>query len=345
MPVTKDRMIVLAARPTGEPKEEDFRLEETDIRALGEGEALLRTIYLSLDPYMRGRMDAGPSYAPPVEVGQVMEGGTVSEVVESKTAELRPGDLVVGRAGWQEYCVGRADAFRRIDPDLAPISTALGVLGMPGMTAYTGLLNIGQPKPGETVVVSSAAGAVGSAVGQIAKIKGCRAVGIAGGEEKCNFVRNELGFEACVDHRAPGFPEELKAACPNGIDVYFENVGGPVFEAALPLMNPFGRVPVCGLIAHYNATGSPPGPNHVPPLMRAILVNRLTFRGFIVRDFPEQRPEFEREMSRWVREGKVKYREDVVEGLENAVDAFRRLFKGENFGKLLVRVTPEPGKN
>lgn len=341
MPATKNRRIVLAARPVGEPKDENFRLEETDIPELAEGEAFLRTIYLSLDPYQRGRMSAGPSYAPPVEIGQVMEGGAVSEVIESRAAELRPGDLVVGYTGWQEYSVADAKVLRKIDPALAPVSTALGVLGMPGLTAYTGLLNLGQPKPGETVVVSAAAGAVGSAVGQIAKIMGCRAVGVAGGKAKCDYVVNELGFNACVDHRAESFEAELKAACPKGIDVYFENVGGQVLQAVVPLMNPFGRVPVCGLIAHYNATGLPPGPDRVPLLMRAILVKRLAFRGFLVFDFRDQQPEFERKMAEWLREGSVKYREDIVDGLENAVSAFRRLFTGQNFGKLLVRVGPE----
>ena len=212
------------------------------------------------------------------------------------------------------------------------------------MTAYTGLLNIGQPKAGETVVVSSAAGAVGSAVGQIAKIVGCRAVGIAGGKAKCDFVVNDLGFDACVDYRSDQFKAELKAACPKGIDVYFENVGGHVLESVVPLMNPFGRVPVCGLIAYYNATSLPRGPDGVPMLMGAILIKRLTFRGFIVVDFLQQQPEFERDMAQWLREGRVKYREDVVEGLENAVAAFQGLFRGQNFGKLLVRVGPEPGK-
>jgi NADPH-dependent curcumin reductase CurA len=344
MLVAKNRRIVLAGRPAGEPKDENFRLEEVAIPATGEGDVLLRTIYLSLDPYMRGRMNAGPSYAAPVQIGQVMEGGTVSEVIESKAPEFRPGDLVVGHTGWQEYSVAQATALQKIDPNLAPMSTALGVLGMPGMTAYTGLLNIGQPKAGETVVVSSAAGAVGSAVGQIAKIRGCRAVGIAGGKEKCNFVTSELGFDACVDHRATGFAGELKAACPKGIDVYFENVGGQVLQAVVPLMNPFGRVPVCGLIAQYNATSLPPGPDRVPVVMGAILVKRLVFRGFIVTDFSAQRAEFATDMSLWVREGKVKYREDMIDGLENAVAAFKRLFTGQNFGKLLVRVAPEPAK-
>ena len=338
MPSTRNRRIVLAARPTGDPKEENFRLEETDIPTPAEGEVLLRTIYLSLDPYQRGRMNAGPSYAPPVEVGQVMEGGTVSEVVESKADGLRPGDVVVGHTGWQEYSVASGKAVRKIDPALAPVSTALGVLGMPGMTAYTGLVNIGQPKSGETVVVSSAAGAVGSAVGQIARILGCRAVGIAGGEAKCAYVVNELGFDACVDYHRDRFAEDLKVACPQGVDIYFDNVGGRVLEEVVPLMNLFGRVPVCGLISQYNATRLPHGPDRVPLLTIAILVKRLTFRGFIVFDFREQQPEFERQMSQWLREGKVKYREDVVDGLENAVAAFKGLFTGHNFGKLLVRV-------
>jgi NADPH-dependent curcumin reductase len=344
MAATKNRRIVLAARPAGEAKDENFRLEEAEIPAPAEGQALLRTIYLSLDPYQRGRMNAGPSYAPRVEVGQVMEGGTVSEVLESKAAGLHPGDLVLGYTGWQEYSVARGDSLQKVDPARAPISTALGVLGMPGLTAYTGLLNIGQPKAGETVAVSSAAGAVGSVVGQIAKIMGCRAVGIAGGKAKCDFVVSQLGFDACVDHRSSQFVPELKVACPKGVDVYFENVGGRVLESVLPLINPFGRVPVCGLIAQYNATSLPPGPDRVPTLMGAILVKRLTFRGFIVLDFAAQQPKFASDMAQWLREGKVKYREDVVEGLQNAAPAFKRLFTGENFGKLLVRVGPEPRK-
>ncbi len=345
MKATKNRRIVLAARPIGEPTDENFRLEESEIPAPAEGEALLRTVYLSLDPYMRGRMNAGPSYAPPVEVGHVMHGRTVSEVVESKAADLRHGDLVVGYTGWQEYSVAGAKDLRKIDRNLAPISTALGVLGMPGLTAYSGLLNVGQPKAGETVVVSAAAGAVGSAVGQIAKIKGCRAVGIAGGKQKCGFVVNELGFDACVDYRKGTFAEELKAVCPKGIDIYFENVGGQVFETVLPLMNLFGRVPVCGLISQYNATGLPSGPNRVPSLLWAILVKRLTLGGFIVFDFGGQQAEFEKEMAEWLRNGRVKYREDVVDGLHNAVAAFMGLFRGQNVGKLLVRVAPEPDKS
>lgn len=341
MQTAKNHRIVLAARPNGEPKDEDFRIEEVDIPSPGDGQVLLRTLYLSLDPYMRGRMNAGPSYAPPVAIGRVMEGGTVSEVIESKAPGLRPGDLVLSRSGWQEYAVEEGTRLQKTDSRLAPISTRLGVLGMPGLTAYTGLLNIGQPRAGETVVVAAAAGAVGSVVGQIAKIKGCRAVGIAGGKKKCDFVVSELRFDVCVDHHLDSFAEDLKAACPKGVDVYFENVGGRVFDAVVPLMNDFGRIPVCGLIAHYNATELPGGPDRLPRLMGSILTKRLTFRGFIVIDFADQKAAFERDMGEWLRDGKVKYREDVVDGLENAVAAFKGLFRGENFGKLLVRVSPE----
>jgi NADPH-dependent curcumin reductase len=338
MSSTTNRRIVLASRPNGEPVPENFRTEEAGIPSPGAGEVLLRTLFLSLDPYMRGRMNAGPSYAPPVEIGQVMEGATVSQVLDSKADPLRAGDIVLGYSGWQEYAVAPAKGVRKLDPGLGPVSAALGVLGMPGLTAYTGLLNIGQPKAGETVVVAAAAGAVGSVVGQIATIKGCRAVGVAGGKEKCDFARDELGFDACVDHRSPTFDEDLKAACPEGIDVYFENVGGAVLEGVIPLLNPFARVPVCGLIAHYNATGLPEGPNRVPMLMGAILTRRLTLRGFIVSDFASQQGDFIRDMSAWIRDGRVKYREDVVEGLGNAVSAFQGLLRGRNFGKLVVRV-------
>jgi len=337
----RNRRIVLAARPQGEPRDEDFRLEAVDLASPGHDQVLLRTIYLSLDPYMRGRMNAGPSYAPPVEVGQVMEGGTISAVVESRSPAFAPGDVVLGYTGWQEYAVASAESLRKLDPARVPVSTALGVLGMPGLTAYTGLLNIGRPQPGETVVVAAASGAVGSVVGQIAKIKGCQAVGVAGGKQKCDFVMQELGFDACVDHHRTAFPQDLKAACPNGVDVYFENVGGRVLNAVLPLMNPFGRVPVCGLIAQYNSTGLSAGIDRVPAFMGAILVKRLTFQGFIVSDFAAQKGDFEREMIQWLRADKVRYREDVIDGLENAVAAFQGLLKGRNFGKLLVRLAPD----
>jgi NADPH-dependent curcumin reductase len=336
-----NRGVVLASRPVGEPMRDDFRLETTPVPEPGDGEVLLRTLYLSLDPYMRGRMSAAKSYAKPVEIGEVMTGGTVSEVVRSRNERFAPGDIVFGMTGWQTHAVSDGAGLRKLDPALAPVSTALGVLGMPGMTAYTGLLNIGQPKPGETVVVAAAAGPVGSLVGQIAKMKGCRVVGVAGGAEKCRYLLDELGFDAALDHRAPALPERLQEACPKGIDVYFENVGGAVWDAVFPLLNDFARIPVCGLIAHYNATEPPPGPDRTPIIMRAVLTKRLTIRGFIVWDFASQTKDFLRDVGGWLRDGKIKYREDIVDGLENAPQAFIGLLKGKNFGKLVVRVAPE----
>lgn len=333
-----NRRIVLAARPKGEPQETDFRLEEAPAPQPAEGQVLLRILYLSLDPYMRGRMNEGPSYAPPVNIGEVMEGGTVAEVVESKSAQWKPGEFALSRSGWQEYAVANPESLRKLGPSGVPISTALGVLGMPGLTAYTGLLNIGQPKAGETVVISAASGAVGAVVGQIAKIKGAQAIGIAGTDAKCEYVVRELGFDACVNRRSSSFQQELKAACPRGIDVYFENVGGDVLKAVLPLMNNFARVPVCGLIAQYNLSALPDGPDFTPVLMGAILTKRLTFRGFIVTDFASQQGEFQRDMARWLAEGSIKYREDVVTGLENAPRALKGLLRGDNFGKLIVKV-------
>jgi NADPH-dependent curcumin reductase CurA len=331
------RRVLLAARPVGEPKDSDFRIEEMPVPTPGAGELLLRTLWLSLDPYMRGRMSDAPSYAKPVAIGQVMEGRTVAEVVASHRDGYAAGDVVLSPHGWQTHAVSDGKSLRKIDPALAPISTALGVLGMPGMTAYTGLLDIGQPKAGETVVVSAASGAVGSVVGQIAKLKGARAVGVAGGPDKCRYVTQELGFDACLDHRGD-LPARLKDACPNGIDVYFENVGGAVFEAVFPLLNNFARVPVCGQIATYNATEMPAGSLRTSQLTRAILTKRLTLRGFIVSDFAARQADFLRDASAWVREGKLKYREDVVEGIEQAPRALIGLLRGENFGKMLVRV-------
>jgi NADPH-dependent curcumin reductase CurA len=334
------RRVVLVSRPVGEPKPSNFRVEEYALPAPGEGQVLLRTIWLSLDPYMRGRMSDGPSYATPVPIGGVMEGGTVSEVVASNNPAFAKGDIVLSRAGWQTHALSDGKGLTKIDPKLAPISTAVGVLGMPGMTAYMGLLEIGKPQPGETVVVAAASGAVGSAVGQIAKIKAARAVGIAGGKEKCDYVKKELGFDDCLDHRDPDLAAKLKDACPKGIDVYFENVGGAVFEAVFPLLNTFARVPVCGLIAQYNDTEAKV-PKWASSMMRAVLTKRMTIRGFIVSDFAAHHADFLRDMSQWVREGKVKHREFVTEGLESAPGAFMGLLKGANFGKQLVRVGPD----
>lgn len=333
--------IVLAARPVGEPKTENFRLEEVPVPTPGAGQVLLRTIWLSLDPYMRGRMSDAPSYAAPVQIDQVMEGGTVSEVTASNHADFKVGDVVLGRAGWQTHFISDGKGLRKIDPKAAPTSTALGVLGMPGMTAYTGLLDIGKPQAGETVVVAAASGAVGSAVGQIAKIKGARAIGIAGGPEKCNYVKEVLGFDDCLDHRDPDMAAKLKAACPKGIDVYFENVGGKVFEAVLPLLNPFARIPVCGLIAQYNAFEEEKGGKAMSFLMRNVLTKRLTIRGFIVSDFAARYNDFIADMTKWYGEGRMKHRETVEEGLANAPRAFIGMLRGENFGKQLVRVGPD----
>jgi NADPH-dependent curcumin reductase CurA len=338
--MTQNKRIVLASRPVGEPKASDFRIENSPIPTPGDGQVLLRTIWLSLDPYMRGRMSDAPSYVAPVPVGGVMEAGTVCEVIASNNPAFAKGDIVLARAGWQTHALSDGKGLTKIDPKLAPISTAVGVLGMPGMTAYVGLLDIGKPQPGETVVVAAASGAVGSAVGQIAKIKGARAVGIAGGKDKCEYVKNEFGFDECLDHRDPDLAVKLKDACPKGIDVYFENVGGAVFEAVFPLLNAFARVPVCGLIAHYNDTQAA-APKWAPSLMRAVLSKRLTIRGFIVSDFAARHGDFLRDMASWVREGRVKYKEFVTEGLENAPAAFIGLLKGANFGKQLVRVGPD----
>ena len=321
---------------------DDFRLTESPVPVPGEGQFLTRTIYLSLDPYMRGRMNADRSYAEPVPVGGVMEGGTISRVELSNHDGYAVGDYIVGRTGWQEYAVSDGTGVRTIRPDSAPLSTALGVLGMPGMTAYTGLLNIGQPKKGETLVVAAASGAVGSAVGQIGKIRGCRVIGIAGGPEKCRYVTDELGFDQCLDHRNPAFAANLATACPEGIDIYFENVAGRVLQAVIPHFNFFARMPVCGLIAQYNMTEAPDGQDHLPLLMRSVLTNRLTVRGFIVRDYADQQAEFLQQVGRWVRDGRVKYREHRVTGLENAPAALIGMLKGENFGKVIVEVSADP---
>src|ERR1700730_11632314 len=324
--MSQAKRIVLASRPVGEPKATDFRFEEYAAPTPGAGEVLLRTIWLSLDPYMRGRMSDGPSYAQPVPIGGVMEGGTVSEGIRSHKPGVAKGALVLSRAVWQTNALSDGKGLSKIDPKLAPVSTAVGVLGMPGMAAYFGLLEIGKPQAGETVVVAAASGAVGSAVGQIAKIKGARAVGIAGGADKCRYVKEELGFDDCLDHRDPDLAAKLKEACPKGIDVYFENVGGALFEALFPLLNSFARVPVCGLIAQANDTAATV-PKWAPSMMRDVLTKSVTISGFIVSDFAARREDFLRDMSQWVREGKVKYREFVTEGLERAPAALIGLLK------------------
>ncbi|MBV8911505.1 MAG: NADP-dependent oxidoreductase [Acetobacteraceae bacterium] len=335
----QNRRIVLASRPQGGVSEENFRLETVPAAEPEDGQVLVRTIWLSLDPYMRGRMSDAPSYSPPVGLGEAMTAEVVGRVVASRAPGFAEGELVIARSGWQEYAVVNAKALRKLAPGDAPPSTALGVLGMPGMTAWAGLANIGQPKPGDTLVVAAASGPVGSLVGQIAQLRGARAVGVAGGAEKCAYVRT-LGFEDCIDHRDPAMPELLAAACPKGVDIYWENVGGKVWDAVFPLLNSFARVPVCGLVSYMSAEPKP-GLDRIPQLFRAVLTKRLRIQGFIVWDFASQQEEFLREVRGWLEQGKVKYREDVTEGLENAPRAFLGMLTGANFGKTLVRVGPD----
>ena len=337
MTPNQNRRIVLNCRPVGEPMEQDFRLETVSVPGPAQGEMLVKILWLSLDPYMRGRMNDVRSYARPVQLGEVMVGGTVSQVVESNIPEYSAGDIVCAHHGWQEYAIARpGKATVKVDPRLAPVSTAVGVLGMPGQTAYFGLLRVGRPQPGETVVVSAAAGAVGSAVGQIAKIHGCRAVGVAGGPKKCDHVVNELGFDACVDYKAGHLKEDLAAACPDGIDVYFENVGGPVLDAVIPLLNDGARVPICGFISAYNQVEYDPG--KTPLGVLGALPKPPEHRFFLVSEWIEEFPEAIAQMARWLHAGKLKYRETIVTGLENAPRAFLGLLRGENLGKQLVKV-------
>jgi hypothetical protein len=333
-----NRRIVLARRPQGAPVAEDFRLEELPVPVPAAGQVLLRTRFLSLDPYMRGRMSDAPSYAPAVAIGAPMTAQTVSVVEASDNPAYRAGELLVANVGWQDYGVSDGRDLVRIDPRLARPSYALGVLGMPGLTAYVGLLDIGQPREGETVVVGAATGAVGSVVGQIAKLKGCRAVGVAGGAAKCEYAVKSLGFDACLDHRSPELRERLAAACPQGIDVYFESVGGEVLYAVAPLLNVGARVPLCGLIAWYNLEKLPAGVDRTPALLSTVLRRRVKIQGFIIFDHNQRYPAFVKDMSGWLSEGRVRYREEVIEGLEQAPRGLIGLLTGENFGKLVVRV-------
>lgn len=336
---TINRRVVLASRPHGVPTPDNFRLDLANIPVPGDGELLLRTVYLSLDPYMRGRMSDAPSYAPPVEVGQVMIGGAVSRVLSSSHPDFHAGDWVLGSTGWQDYALSNGKDLSKLPADMARPSYALGVLGMPGFTAYAGLLEIGQPKAGETVVVAAATGAVGSVVGQIAKLKGCKIVGIAGGADKCRYAVEQLGFDACIDHRSEDFAQQLAAACDRGIDVYFENVGGAVLDAVVPLLNLNARVPLCGLIAQYNANGAAAGSDRLPQLLRSVLSRRIRIQGFIIFDYYATHFEaFKQEMRGWLANGRIKYREDVVTGLEAAPEAFIGMLQGANFGKVVVQV-------
>jgi NADPH-dependent curcumin reductase CurA len=333
------RQVRLVRRPTGYPAASDFQIVDAPVPEPGPGEFLVRVVYLSIDPYMRGRMSDARSYVPPVALGDVMEGGTVGEVVRSNHPRFAAGDVVEGRLGWQEYAVTDGKGVRKIDPSVAPISTAVGVLGMPGLTAYFGLLEVGQPKAGETVVVSAASGAVGGLVGQIAKLKGCRAVGLAGSDAKVDYLTRELGCDAGINYRTtPDLDAALRAACSGGIDVYFDNVGGRITEAVTRHVNPFARIAVCGLISQYNLTE----PELAPRNERFVLVKRVRIQGFLVFDFAARYKEALAQLTEWLRQGRLKYREDVVDGLERAPDALLAVLQGRNFGKMLVRVGPEP---
>ncbi|WP_105214477.1 NADP-dependent oxidoreductase [Pseudoalteromonas sp. T1lg22] len=336
---TVNRQILLNSRPVGEPTAENFRLHQGEIPSPKQGEMLLRTVYLSLDPYMRGRMSDAKSYAEPVALGGVMFGGTVAQVVESNLDGYAVGDWVLSINGWQDYAISTGEMAINLGKNPSKPSWALGVLGMPGFTAYMGLLDIGNAQPGETVVVAAASGAVGSNVGQIAKIKGAKVVGIAGGEEKCRYVVEELGFDACIDHKADDFAEQLAAVCDKGIDVYFENVGGKVFDAVLPLLNPCARIPLCGNISQYNSDELPAGPDRSYQLMSFLQVTRVTVKGFIIYDdYGHRYDEFAKDMQQWVSEGKIKYKEHMIEGLENAPAGLNDVLNGRNFGKMVVKV-------
>ena len=335
----QNRQIKLASRPTGEPNADNFEMATSEMPKAGSNEMLLRTVYLSLDPYMRGRMSDAKSYADPLEVGDVIMGATVAQVVESNIDKFSEGDLVVANSGWQDYSVSDGEGVLKLDKDMANPSYGLGVLGMPGFTGYMGLTDIGKPQKGETLVVAAATGPVGATVGQVGNIYGTRTVGVAGGKEKCEFAVNELGFDVCIDHYADDFAEQLKAACPNGIDIYYENVGGKVFDAVMPLLNAHARIPVCGLVSQYNATELPDGKDRLSVLMGLILRQRLTVKGFIIfEEYGEHFPEFLKTMSEMVASGKVKTKEYIADGLDQAPDAFVGMLNGDNFGKTVVKV-------
>lgn len=331
-----NRQILLKSRPIGEPYDDNFEFVERPLAPVDPGQVLRRTVYLSLDPYVRGRMATGRSYTSSMEIGDVIVGGTVSRVVESQNPDFAPGDWVLGYDGWQEFGLSDGANLRKLDAAAAPVSYWLGVLGMPGLTAYAGLLEIGKPQAGQTVLVSAAAGAVGSVAGQIAKIVGCRVVGSAGTEEKCSFVKTELGFDDCINYNKQPPNRTLRRLCPDGIDVYYDNVAGPFLEAVMLNLALHARIVLVGLISQYNMPSPPPGPNLMP-----LLVKRAMIQGFLVSDYKHLRPQFESDMIGWLKEGRVKFRQDIRQGLENAPTAFMGLFKGENFGKLIVQVSPE----
>lgn len=334
-----NRRYVLAQRPQGMPSDQDIRLEQIAQPEPVQGQVLLRTLYLSLDPYVRGRMDDTPSYSPPLAIGEVICCGTVCRVEQSLNEKYQVGDLVLAYTGWQDYALSDGEGLQKLDANMDHPSYALGLLGMPGFTGYMGLTDIGNPQPGETVVVAAATGAVGSVVGQVAKLRGCHAVGIAGGAEKCRYAVETLGFDICLDHKAPDFAVQLKRACSKGIDVYYENVGGAVFDAVLPLLNTKARIPVCGMISQYNGHHSDHQQDRLPLLMSTILKKRMRVEGFIIsQDYGDRYPEFYAQMSTWLAQGKIAFKEDIVEGLENSISAFQGLLSGKNFGKLIIKV-------
>lgn len=335
----QNRQIKLASRPHGAPTADNFELTVTDIPTPKQNEMLLRTVYMSLDPYMRGRMSDAKSYADPLEVGDVMLGGTVAQVVESNIDKFAVGDLVVSNSGWQDYSVSDGEGILKLDKNMVNPSYGLGVLGMPGFTGYMGLTDIGKPKSGETLVVAAATGPVGATVGQVGNQLGLRTVGVAGGADKCAYAVEELDFDVCLDHKAEDFAEQLNAACPDGIDIYYENVGGKVFDAVMPLLNAHARIPVCGLVSQYNATKLPEGGDRLGVLMGNILSKRLTIKGFIIfEEYGDHFPEFLKIMGDWVESGKVKTKEHIVEGLAQAPQAFFDMLDGKNFGKTIVKV-------
>ena len=335
-----NRQIKLASRPNGEPTADNFDMTTSDIPTPNDNEMLLRTVYLSLDPYMRGRMSDAKSYADPLAVGDVIMGGTVAQVVESNIDKFAVGDLVVSNSGWQDYSVSDGEGVLKLDKNMANPSYGLGVLGMPGFTGYMGLTDIGKPQKGETLVVAAATGPVGATVGQVGNKLGLNTVGVAGGAEKCAYTINELGFDKCLDHYADDFAEQLQAACPNGIDIYYENVGGKVFDAVLPLLNAHARIPVCGLVSQYNATELPDGKDRLGMLMGNVLSKRLTVKGFIIfEEYGDHFPEFLKTMGAWVESGEVKTKEHITDGLDNAPKAFVGMLNGDNFGKTVVKVS------
>lgn len=333
---TKNRQVLLKKRPNGMPTQSDFEFKDAEVQQAGEGQVVVKTLYLSVDPYMRGRMNDSKSYVPPYQLNDVITGGVVGEIIESKTDKFKEGDKVIGMLGWQLYNTVDESKVTKIDESIAPVSAYLSVLGLTGLTAYFGLLDIGQPKEGETVVVSGAAGSVGMFVGQIAKIKGTRVVGIAGTDEKCDYLMKELNFDAAINYKTTtDIKQDLVKACPDGVDVYFDNVGGPISDAVMSLLNDHARIPLCGAISSYNSTDGDMGPR----IQSQLIKTRSLIKGFVLSDYADRQSEGLQELGKWLSEGKLKYEETVVDGFDKVVEAFLQLFKGTNLGKMLVKVS------